>query len=253
MEMGREACVFGVAGNGTVDYLATLEYVREKIEAGGRVTIYLYLYNDIVSISKYFRRRFGALSSSFGFVADLVVYWDAWRQTTYTYRLFNEREDVVGKTQPVWEVALGTGKTLRFSRGRDPGRYEAPGALSTQEQTTLRWFFEGLTDLVGDRGWLVFIVLIPDNEEVLANFARADGRWLALDERRDGVLTMCKEFGVSCEDLGPYLYRRTLEEGLNPFFVDDRHFSVFGTRVVAEHYLRIAGKGKVAPGSAAHE
>jgi hypothetical protein len=250
--MGRETCVFGVAGNGTVDYLATLEYVREKIEGRATITIYLYLYNDIVSISKYFRRRFGALSSSFETLADVIVYLDAWRQTTHTYRLLHAGEEAGREKKPVWEVALDEG-TLRFARGRDPARYEPPGALEAQQRTTLRWFFEGLLEIVEKGGWDVSVVLVPDNEEMLANLARGDGRWLALDQRRDGVLDMCRDFGVRCEDLGPYLYERTLDEGRNPYFVDDRHFSALGTRIVAEHYLQVTANATRTRGAGGFE
>lgn len=57
-----------------------------------------------------------------------------------------------------------------------------------------------------------------------------------------GVLIGKDGFRADCEDLGPYLDTHTLSEGKNPYFIDNRHFSAFGTRLVAEHYLKIAQK-----------
>ena len=45
----------------------------------------------------------------------------------------------------------------------------------------------------------------------------------------------------------PGLYERTLAEGRNPYFVDDRHFSAFGTRLVAQHYLGVAARARKPP------
>ncbi|HSF56717.1 MAG TPA: hypothetical protein VLD83_01465, partial [Candidatus Binatia bacterium] len=55
-ERGVPACVFGVTGNSPLDYLATLKYVADRIEPGGTVAIYVYAYNDFVSLHRFFER-----------------------------------------------------------------------------------------------------------------------------------------------------------------------------------------------------
>jgi hypothetical protein len=238
--MGFEACVFGVSGNATVDYLETLRYVKKRIEKGGHVAFYLYVYNDFVSFSKYARRRFGSLSSSFVRLSRLVSHIDAWRQTTYTFGLLPRKSSRRKPSLPIWEIKIGKGKTLKFYYPRNPAVYVPPSPLSRQQQTTLKWFFEGLRDVVGDRSRRVSIVFIPDNPEAMANFAQGGPTFQDLDPRRIEALQMCRTFFSSCEDLAPYLFKRTFEEGKNPYFIDDRHFSAFGTRVLAEHYLIVA-------------
>ena len=55
-KMNVDACVFGVTGNSPVDYLATLNYVQDRIDNGAHTAIYVYAYNDFVSLTKYLER-----------------------------------------------------------------------------------------------------------------------------------------------------------------------------------------------------
>jgi hypothetical protein len=50
---------------------------------------------------------------------------------------------------------------------------------------------------------------------------------------------ICRTFPFGCEDLASYFYQRIRAEGRNPYLTNDRHFSAFGTPVVAEHFLTI--------------
>jgi len=239
--MGADACVFGVSGNMPLGYLATLKYVEERIEKEGHIAIYIYVYNDFVSFSKYLRRSVRAVSSSFGILTKLIIYFDQWRQTTYTRGLFRKkRKDV--HSLPLWELKIRKGNILKFYYSHDPATYDPPPRLNAQKRATLKYFFEDLREIIGDRRWRVSIMFIPDNPEMMVNFARQTSKFQDLDQRRIDALKMCHEIWSSCEDLGPYLYTHTLAEGKNPYFIDNRHFSAFGTRLVAEHYLKTVQK-----------
>ncbi len=41
----------------------------------------------------------------------------------------------------------------------------------------------------------------------------------------------------SCADISRHIYQRALEEGENPYFTNNRHFSIAGTRIVAESFV----------------
>lgn len=247
--MGTDACVFGVSANTPLDYLTSLRYVAKRIEKGGHVVIYLYAYNDFVSLSKYFRHRIRALSSTFVRLAEYVQYVDAWRQTTYTYGLIRRKSHKVGVSLPLWELKIGETRTLKFYYSTDPAIYKPPPPLSMQQRVTLKFFFEGLRDIVHDQHWHGSIVIIPDNLEMMANFANNSPVFQDLDQRRIGALKICSTFRYQCEDLGPYLYDHTLPEGENPYFIDDRHFSAFGTRLVAEHILGVVNRTTTGSGA----
>ncbi len=238
--IGADACVFGVSGNTPLDYLSTLRYVEKRIEKGGHIAIYLYAYNDFVSLSKYLRRRIRALSSSFEKLSNLIIYFDGWRRTTYTYRLFHRNSRANKDSDLIWKLKIGNTKTLTFYSSHNPAIYDPPPPLNIQQRATLRFFFDGLRDIVRRRPWHVSIVIIPDNPEVMVNFVQQTSNFQNLDQRRIDALRICRKLWSSCEDLGPYLYKQTLAEGKNPYFVDNRHFSAFGTRLVAEHYLAVA-------------
>lgn len=250
--LGTDACVFGVSGNTPLDYLTSLKYVAKRIEKGGHVVIYLYAYNDFVSLSKYFRRRFRALSSSFVRLAKYVQYVDAWRRTTYTYGLIHRKSHQVGDSLPLWELKIGKTRTLKFYYSTDPAIYKLPSPLSMQQRVTLEFFFEGLRDIIHDQPWHVSIVIIPDNLEMMANFANNSPVFQDLDQRRIGALKICRTFRYQCEYLGPYLYEHALSEGENPYFIDDRHFSSFGTSLVAKHILGVIN-GTITGSRADHE
>lgn len=82
-------------------------------------------------------------------------------------------------------------------------------------------------------------MIVPTAVEVLKNLADHSPTFQNLDQRRAEALRTCQDFWYSCEDLAPYVYKRILEEGSSPFFKDDFHFSAFGTRLIAEHYLAV--------------
>jgi hypothetical protein len=55
---------------------------------------------------------------------------------------------------------------------------------------------------------------------------------------------MCKEFSFQCEDMSRFIYERSFAAGKNPYFDDDRHFSPFGVRIVAEHFVALTKRGR---------
>ena len=237
--MGADACVFGVTGNTPVDYLSTLKYVAGRIEKGAHIAIYVYAYNDFINLNKYMRRRLRGTSNSFEPLAQLIAYADDWRRTTFTYRLFGRKSNIPISQLPRWQIKLGETKALDFHSPHDPARYTPPPPLNKEERASLKFFLQGLQSAVRDRSWHVSIVIIPDNDEVIANLARQSPTFLDLDPRRMDALAICRTFPFGCEDLTSHFYRRVLAEAKNPYITDDRHFSASGTQIVAEHFLAI--------------
>lgn len=237
--MGADGCVFGVTGNTPTDYLATLKYVAKRTENGAHIAIYLYAYNDFVGLSKYFRRRLRALSDAIAPLAQLIVYYDDWRRTTFIHGLFRQKSNGFESPRTPWELKIGETKTLTFYYPRDPVGYVPPPPLNKGQRAALEVFFRRLHEFTYDHSWRVSIVIIPDSAELVANFARQSLIFQDLDPRRADALRICQKFPFGCEDLTPYLYQRTLDEVRNPYLINDRHFSAFGTRVVAEHFLAV--------------
>lgn len=237
--IGIDACVFGVTGNTPIDYLATLKHVANRLETEAHVVVYLYAYNDFVGLSKYLRRRLRALSNAFEPLTRLIVYYDDWRRTTFTHSLYRGDSGNSGSPLTPWEVRIGEEKRLSFHYRGDPALYAPPPPLDKGQRAALKVFFRRLRDLTHDKSWRVSIVVIPDNAEVMANLAREFPIFQDLDPRRRDALAICQKFSVGCKDLTKYLYERTLAEGKNPYLIGDRHFSSFGTRVVAQHFLAI--------------
>ena len=60
-----------------------------------------------------------------------------------------------------------------------------------------------------------------------------------LDPRRADGFKMCKGFSFQCEDISRYIYERSFAAGKNPYLDYDNHFSPFGTRIVAEHFVAV--------------
>ncbi len=58
---------------------------------------------------------------------------------------------------------------------------------------------------------------------------------------------MCKATSFACEDISGWIYLRMIAEGQNPYFIDDRHFSRFGTRIVAANFIALSKRYSVAP------
>jgi hypothetical protein len=94
-----------------------------------------------------------------------------------------------------------------------------------------------LREIVANRSWRVSIVFIPDNEEMLANLARPSASFQDMDPRRVEALKTCLALWSDCHDLTRYLYDRTIAAGQSPYLLQDRHFSVFGNQVLAEHFV----------------
>jgi hypothetical protein len=236
-EMGLTACNLGIAGNTPIDYLATLKYAAGRIEPGAHVAVYLYAYNDFVGLHKYFRRGILGWSSTFPRFFQLLAYFDNWRQTTFTHNFF--RSERVKRAPILWEYGVGKPALIRLLSPDNPAEYTPPHRLNHQQRAALDVFFKDLSELARPRSWRVSIVIHPDYPEIFANLARKSPTFADLDPRRAGGMEACKEFSFFCEDISSYLYARAVAEGKSPYFIDNRHFSAFGTRLVAEHYVRL--------------
>lgn len=185
------------------------------------------------------RRRLRGLSTSFELPAQLIAYADDWRRTTFVYSLFGRKANTPTSQLPRWQIKLGGPKTLNLYFPHDLARYTPPPPLNKRERASLKFFLQGLQSAVRDRSWHVSIVIVPDNDEVIANLARQSPTLLDLDPRRMDASAICRTFPFGCEDLASYFYQRIRAEGRNPYLTNDRHFSAFGTPVVAEHFLTI--------------
>lgn len=236
-KMGADACVFGVTGNAPIDYGSTLKYVADRIEKGAHIAIYLYAYNDFVNINKYLRRRVRALSNSFDRLAALIAYIDDWRRTTFIYSLFQRKSNVSTSQLPVWQIKLDGTNILPFYSRHDPAIYIPPPPLTKGKIASLRFFLVKLRKIARNQPMRVSVVILPDNDEFMANLARQSATFQDLDPRRRDALEICHAFPFGCEDLTSYLYQRTRAEGRSPYFMNNRHFSAWGTRIVAEHFL----------------
>ena len=237
-KIGLHACVFGVGGNGPVNYLATLRHIKERLEPGADVSIYL-TEND-------FLWTFHELSPArwWWALADLVGYYEYWRRATFTYRLVNGKLAAPGAATQVWELKIGSGEPVKLLS--DPAAYVSPASLSPRQLRYLDFFFKSLLDLTKGQPWRVTVVILPSGREILANFALGNLQLRALDKPRLEALEMCQAAGLACGDFSAFLYARAIAEGKNPYFLDDKaHYSAFGTRVLAEHYREIS-KGLLA-------
>jgi hypothetical protein len=96
-----------------------------------------------------------------------------------------------------------------------------------------------LNEFIKDRPWRVSILIHPDHAEVYANFAQRSSVFVDLDPRRAEGLKMCEEFSFQCEDISRYIYERAMAAGKNPYLEHDRHFSAFGIRIIAEHFVAL--------------
>ena len=235
--MGVPACVFGVTGNSPVDYLATLKYVADRIEPGAYVVFYLYAYNDFVNLDNLVERGVLTTSNSSHKLFEWAFYFDRWRQATWTYSLFHS-----GRPQPparLYQYEIIKGRPIKMLYSRDPANYAKPNSLSMQQRAALSFFLNRLNAFVKGRLWRVFILFHPEDSEIYANFARLAPAFVDLDPRRAEGLKICKESAFQCEDISRYIYERSFAAGKNPYFDDDPHFSPFGTRIVAEHFVAL--------------
>ena len=235
--MGIEPCIFGVTGNSPVDYLATLRYVADRIDPGAHVAFYLYAYNDFVSLHKYFSRDFLSLSNWFPKLFVWAAHFDAWRQSTFLYSL--ARAEPAPARTTAWQFKAGQNGAIKILYYHDPGDYRVPKPLNRRERAALKFFFDNLSAISRGRSWKISVLIHPDESEIYANLARQAATLIDLDPRRADGLKICREYAFTCDDISRYIYQRTVAEGKNPYFSDNRHFSAFGIRILAEHYFTL--------------
>jgi hypothetical protein len=236
-DMGLSACVFGVTGNSPVDYLATLRFVAPRIDPGAHIAFYLYAYNDFVSLNKYFSRGFLSFSNWFRAPFEWASYFDQWRQSTFIFQRFRGKRIPAPPT--LWEFDVGKTAPIQILYTRDPKNYPQPKRLNQRQRAALKFFLDGLVEISRGRGWRVSIVIHPDDAEIYANFAARASRFRDLDPRRADALAICKDYAFSCVDISRFIYERSLAEGKNPYFINNRHFSIAGTRIVAENFVTL--------------
>lgn len=246
--MGVSACVFGVTGNSPIDYLATARYVADRIDPGAYVAFYLYAYNDFVNLNRYVNRGLLSLSNRFPRIYAWAWEFDRWRRTTFIFSRFaakrasrddSQCEDCAGTRErgSMREYDVGKRALIKVLYPRDPQDYRQPKPLNRGHRAALRFFFDGVKELARGRSWRVAMVIHPDDAEIYANLAHRAPSFVDLDPRRAAAREVCKEYGFLCTDISSFIYQRALEEGKNPYFIDNRHFSIAGTRFVAENFV----------------
>jgi hypothetical protein len=233
--MGVNACLFGVPGNSPVDYLATLRFVAERIDPGAYIAFYLYSYNDFVDLKKYVWR--GVLSKLSPRILEWADHFDNWRKATYIWSYLRSRGQ--GQPEPLrlWQYQTRETELIRVRYPHDPVHYAGAPSFSKQQQAALRLFFDGVRNEATRRAWRVAMVIHPDEAEFYANLARGANQFEDLDRRRVDAMKICQQYSFSCGDISRYIYERAITAGRNPYFVDNRHFSEFGTRIVAEEFV----------------
>ena len=240
--MGLKVCVFGVTGNTPIDYLATLKYVADRIDAGSPVVVYVYAGNDFIGVNNFMKRGVLVASKPLKKLFELSFYYDRWRKATWTYSLFHGWRAL--PPVQLYQYEIVKGEPIKISFARDPAVYAKPEPLSAQQRAALRFFLRGLNELVKNRPWRVSIVILPENSEIYANFARHSSTFEDLDPRRAEGLKMCKEYSFQCEDISRFFYERSFAAGKNPYLEDDSHFSPFGVRIVAEQFVTLSKRGR---------
>ena len=133
-------------------------------------------------------------------------------------------------------------KPIKFLYDRDPKNYEKTRPLNVSESEALKLFFRNVAKTGRNRSWRIATVILPDNAEIYANMARKARAFVDLDPRRAEALEICTKSGFLCEDISKLIYEKALQQGKNPFFSDDRHFSRFGISIVAEHFAELTAR-----------
>jgi hypothetical protein len=234
--MGVKACVFGVPGNSPIDYVATLRFVSERIDPGAYVAFYLYSYNDFVDLKKYVWR--GVLSKVQAQVLEVADRFDSWRKSTYLWSYMRSRGQARPEPLRLWQYDLGKTEPIKLLYAHDPAFYRAPHSLTKQQQAALRLFFDGVSNEARQRSWQIAMVIHPDDAEIYGNLARGSKVFEDLDRRRADASTTCQEYSFHCEDISRYIYERAITTGKNPYFTNNRHFSAFGMRILAEELMQ---------------
>jgi len=246
-EMGIEACVFGVTGNSPADYLSTLNFVADRIAPGAYIAFFIYAYNDFAGFIKYMTRRMRGYSGLFPLITEWTARFDLWRRGTVVYAWFH-----APRARPVpkrWQYQVTGGNPIKLLYAQDPQNYDKPRPLDNKQRQALKFFFDGVRETAWGRNWRIAMVIHPDHAEIYANLARGSRVLEDLDPRRAAGLEMCKATSFSCEDISRFIYEKTVAEGKNPYFTNDRHFSRFGTRVVAESFVAMARRSDASPGA----
>jgi hypothetical protein len=233
---GIEACVFGVPGNSPADYLSTLTYVADRIEPGAHVAFYIYAYNDFVDLRYYLSRRVRALSNHFQSVYDAANYFDKWRRSTIIHTSLRAKTNPSATSMNLWQYEWDNVKRVSLRYPHDPQQYREPKSLAPNERQALELFFSGVAAVSKGRSWHITMAIHPDNSEIYANLARRTNQFVDLDPRRSQALAICQKTTFECADISRLIYEKTIAAGANPYFSDDRHFSPFGTRIVAESF-----------------
>jgi hypothetical protein len=237
-EMGMEACVFGVTGNSPADYLSTLKFVADRIAPGAYVAFYIYAYNDFVGMGKYLTRRARGYATRFPRIAEWTHRFDLWRRSTIVYAWFHApRSRAVLKH---WQYPVAGGKQVKLSYATDPQNYDKPLPLDSKQTEALKFFFDGVKETAQGHNWRIAMLIHPDNSEIYANLASGAKALQDLDPRRADALSKCKAANFICVDISAFIYDKMISEGKNPFFTDDRHFSRFGTRIIAGNFIELA-------------
>ena len=234
--LGIQACVFGVTGNTPADYLSTLDYVAGRIEPGAHVTFYIYAYNDFIDSKTYLTRRVRGMSGHFERLYNVADRFDRWRRTTVFFTHLHAKQVKSPTSLPLWRYDMGDAKLLHIRYPDDPQNYNTPQSLTADERNALELFFAGVAAVAKDRSWHITMTIHPDNAEIYANLARRAKVFVDLDPRRAAALAICKNRAFRCADISRLIYEKAITYGKNPYFTDDRHFSPFGTSVVAENF-----------------
>lgn len=239
--LGVPACVFGVTGNSPLDYLSTFKFVGNRIEPNAHIAFYIYAGNDFVGANLFVERKVLALANSLHKFFEWSYYFDQWRQASWTYSLF--RRETRPREKKTWRYEIAKGQTLTMTSDRDPAQYVGPKSLSAPQAASFEYFLNRLRESVQDQPWRTSVLILPLDAEIYANMIRHSSAFVDLDGRRTEALAMCKGFSLHCEDLSRYIYRRSLSAGANPFLENDTHFSSFGMRVIAEHFVALTRGG----------
>ena len=234
--MNINACVFGVAGNSPVDYLATLNYVANRIDDGAHIAIYVYAYNDFVTMRKYLERSIRGLSPALVRLTGLIGYYDDWRRTTFVQGSLRAVTATPKDPFSSYRLKISGTREIEIYWNHDPGEYHGGRPFKREERATFEFFLKRLRALVANRPWRVTVVFIPDNAEMLANLSHPSSTFQDLDPRRVEALRICASLWSDCRDLTHYMFDRAIAEGQSPYLLKDRHFSLFGNRILAEHY-----------------
>jgi hypothetical protein len=179
------------------------------------------------------------LSNHYQWLYDAADYFDRWRKTTIVFASLHTKATPPAASMKLWQYEWDNVKRVSLRYSRDPQHYQERKSLNASERQALELFFDGIAAKATDRSWKVSIIVHPDDAEIYANLARRAPALEDLDPRRANALAICKTKAFDCQDISRLIYARILVEGRNAYFTDDRHFSPFGTAIVADHFASL--------------